>query len=87
LKERWLSKFQAMRERLVLTSQEKRVVIFILVAVGLGLAVRHCRDMHSETPAKIDKKQLRARIQHRSPSSSASPKRNAPKTEKKNRNP
>jgi hypothetical protein len=48
------------------------------------LAARHYRDVHQEAPAKIDKKQLRARIQHRSPSSSAAPKRNAPKTEKEN---
>lgn len=49
---------------MVLTGEEKRVIIFIVVALALGLTARHYRDAHRQAPDKIDKKHAHARGQH-----------------------
>jgi multisubunit Na+/H+ antiporter MnhC subunit len=51
----------ALRQRLVLTAEEKRVIVFVLLAFLLGLSARHYRDTHSSPPTKIDKKTLHTR--------------------------
>jgi hypothetical protein len=35
-----------MMQKFVLTSEEKRVIVFVLTAFVLGLAVKHYRDTH-----------------------------------------
>jgi hypothetical protein len=45
------------RHRLVLTSEEKRVIIFVMAAFLLGVATKCCRDAHPRTPIKIENKQ------------------------------
>lgn len=45
-----------MRHRLVLTSEEKRVIIFVVAAFLLGVATKCGRDVHPRTPVKIEKK-------------------------------
>jgi len=69
LKERWRSSFDALKQRFVLTREEKRVIIFIAVAFALGLTVRHYRGAHSPIPDKIDNKHSYSRAQRVSPPS------------------
>ena len=38
----------ALRQRIVLTPEEKRVLCFVLAAFFLGVTVKHCRETHSE---------------------------------------
>ncbi|PYK66847.1 MAG: hypothetical protein DME50_04315 [Verrucomicrobia bacterium] len=47
LKKRQRFKFDQLRQRLILTPAEKRVVIFILVAFLLGLVTKYYRHAHS----------------------------------------
>jgi hypothetical protein len=56
----WRSRFDAFRHRWVLTPEEKRVIVFVLLAFALGLATKHYRETHPLLPRKIDKKYLRA---------------------------
>jgi hypothetical protein len=65
---RW--KFGELKQRLVLTSEEKRVIAFILAAFVLGLAAKHYRDTHPQPPTAIDKKHPYSRSQGISPSPS-----------------
>jgi hypothetical protein len=74
LKERWRSSFDALKQRFVLTREEKRVIIFIVVAFALGLTARHYRGAHAPTPDKIDNKHSYTRAQRVSPSSTPSRK-------------
>jgi hypothetical protein len=46
---RWPWKFGELRQKLVLTPEEKRVIIFILVAFALGLATKCYRENHRQT--------------------------------------
>jgi hypothetical protein len=56
LKTRWRSRFETLRQRLVLTPEEKRVIVFVFIAFILGLATKHYRDVHPQAPAKLDQK-------------------------------
>ncbi len=52
LKNNWRFKFGEARQRFRLTPTEKRVAVFVLAAVVLGLATKCYRDTHfSPTPA------------------------------------
>jgi hypothetical protein len=44
------------RQIFVLTPEEKRVLVFVLVAFVLGLGAKHYRDSHPQPPPSIDKK-------------------------------
>jgi hypothetical protein len=63
-----------LKQRLVLTREETRVIIFIGVAIVLGLTARHYRPAYSPAPDKIDKKHSYARAQNVPASRSASAK-------------
>jgi hypothetical protein len=43
------------RQIFVLTPEEKRVLVFVLVAFVLGLGAKHYRDTHPQPPPYIDK--------------------------------
>jgi len=49
-------KFNELKQRLVLTSEEKRVIAFILAAFVLGLAAKHYRATHPRPMPDVDKK-------------------------------
>ena len=53
-------RFEALRQRFVLTREEKRVIAFILLAFALGLAVKHYRDTHPRPVAPPSKKNYRS---------------------------
>jgi hypothetical protein len=55
--ERWT--WAELRHRFVLTPEEKRVVVFVVAALLLGLGTKCYRDTHPQAPPKIDKKQTR----------------------------
>jgi len=65
---RW--KFNELKQRLVLTREEKRVIAFILAAFVLGLAAKHYRDTHPQPAPYIDKKHPYSRGYRPSPSPS-----------------
>jgi hypothetical protein len=87
LKERWRSSFDALKQRFVLTREEKRVIIFIVVAFALGLTARHYRGAHSPAPNKIDNKHSYTRAQRASPSSAPSRKNTRTSSQKKSAEP
>jgi hypothetical protein len=70
--------------RFVLTREEKRVIIFIVVAFALGLSAKHYRGVHSPTPDKIGNKHSYSRAQRASPSSTPSRKNARISSSKKN---
>lgn len=53
-------RFQALRQRFVLAREEKRVIVFVLLAFALGLAVKHYRDTHLQPLAPPSKKDHRS---------------------------
>ena len=58
LKRHWRSKLNQARQRLRLTSMEKRVIVFVLAAFVLGLVTKCYRDAHpSPAPAQSDSRQ------------------------------
>jgi hypothetical protein len=65
---RW--KCDDLRHKLVLTSEEKKVIVFVLAAFVLGVGAKCYRDTHPQPPVKIDKKHPQSRVQRLSPSSS-----------------
>jgi hypothetical protein len=65
---RWREKLTAVRHRFVLTSEEKKVIVFVLAAFVLGLGAKYYRERHPQPPVKIDAKH--ARVQRLSPSPS-----------------
>jgi hypothetical protein len=67
---RW--KFDELKQRLVLTREEKRVIVFILAAFVLGLAAKHYRDTHPQPVPYIDKKHPHSRGYRALPSPSTS---------------
>jgi hypothetical protein len=87
LKERWRSSFDALKQRFVLTREEKRVIIFIVVAFALGLTARHYRGAHSPAPDTVDNKHSYTRAQRVSPSSIPSRKNARMSSPKKNTEP
>jgi len=48
--------FDELKQRLVLTREEKRVIIFILAAFVLGLVAKHYRATHPQPVPYIDKR-------------------------------
>lgn len=49
------------KEALVLTSDEKRVISFVIAAFLLGAGTKCYRDAHPKTPVKIEKKRVISR--------------------------
>jgi len=78
---RW--KFDELKQRLVLTSEEKRVIAFILAAFVLGLAAKHYRATHPQAVPDIDKKHPNSRAY----SVSLSPTQSVTPARKKGRKP
>jgi len=87
LKERWRSSFDALKQRFVLTREEKRVIIFIVFAFALGMTARHYRRAQSPAPDKIENKHSYTRAQRASPSSTPSQKKAWMSSQKKNAGP
>jgi hypothetical protein len=59
LPERW--SWEELRHKLVLTPEEKRVIIFVIAALVLGLATKCYRDTHPQPPVQMEKKHLHSR--------------------------
>jgi hypothetical protein len=78
---RW--KFDELRQRFVLTSEEKRVIVFIFAAFVLGLAAKHYRATHPQPTPSTDKKHPHSRAYSVSPS----PSQSMTPTEKRARKP
>jgi hypothetical protein len=57
LKLRWPWRWSELRQKLVLTPEEKRVIIFILTAFVLGLATKCYRDKHPHVVTPADSRQ------------------------------
>jgi len=55
LPERW--QWEELRHKLVLTPEEKRVILFVVAAFLLGLGTKCYRDTHPR-PVQLDKKHL-----------------------------
>jgi hypothetical protein len=53
-RDRW--SWDELLHRFVLTPEEKRVAVFVIVAFLLGLGTKCYRDAHPQTPPAIDKK-------------------------------
>jgi len=53
-------RWDELRHRLVLTSEEKRVIAFVVAAFLLGVGTKCYRDSHPKTPAAVEKKHSRA---------------------------
>lgn len=53
-----------LRHRLVLTPEEKGVIIFVIAAIFLGVATKCYRDSHRKPPVKIEKKHATSRHGH-----------------------
>ena len=56
LPERW--QWEELRHKLVLTPEEKRVILFVVAAFLLGLGTKCYRDTHPRPPVQLDKKHL-----------------------------
>jgi hypothetical protein len=54
LPERW--QWEELRHKLVLTPEEKRVILFVVAAFLLGLGTKCYRDTHPRPPVPTDKK-------------------------------
>jgi hypothetical protein len=58
----WRKSLEPLRQRLILTREEKRVIIFLMAALALGFATKCYRDAHPPRPAvKIEKQHSRRR--------------------------
>ncbi|HLW36571.1 MAG TPA: hypothetical protein VKS98_13020 [Chthoniobacterales bacterium] len=49
-------RWEELRHRLVLTSEEKRVVTFVIAALLLGVGTKHYREGRPKPPLKVEKK-------------------------------
>jgi hypothetical protein len=70
LKKRRRSKFDQLRQRLILTPAEKRVAAFVLMAFVLGLGTKCYRDRHFATvtsQSSLDTARLRKEFQEKEP--------------------
>lgn len=54
-------KWTELKHRLVLTPEEKRVIIFVIAAIFLGVATKCYRDSHRKPPVQIEKKHATSR--------------------------
>jgi hypothetical protein len=53
LKKQRRTNLSRLRQRFILTTKEKQVVVFVVAAFFLGLTVKHYRETHSSPPASI----------------------------------
>jgi hypothetical protein len=49
-------KLDELRQKLILTPEEKRVIAFVVAAFVLGLGTKYYRDTHAQAPPYIDPK-------------------------------
>jgi hypothetical protein len=62
INEGWREKLAALRQRFILTREEKRVIVFVFAAFVLGLGAKCYRDAHPPaTPVKIYKQHSHTR--------------------------
>jgi hypothetical protein len=54
LKRIWRARWKTLRQRLVLTAEEKRVLIFLLIAFLLGLTIKHYRATRPQAATTIE---------------------------------
>jgi hypothetical protein len=73
LKPIWRARFEALRDRLVLTPKERRVIAFVVTAFLLGLCAKCYRENHPQKPPQMDKKHPGKKHQTALPSSAPSP--------------
>jgi len=59
LPERW--QWDELRHKLVLTPEEKRVILFVVAALVLGLGTKCGRDTHPGPSVQMEKKHLHSR--------------------------
>jgi hypothetical protein len=59
LPDRWT--WAELRHRFVLTPEEKRVIVFVIAALLLGLGTKCYRDSHRQVEVKIEKKHSASR--------------------------
>jgi hypothetical protein len=64
LKRHLSSLLGALRQRIVLTPEEKRVLGFVLAAFFLGVTVKHYRDTDRETLLPANANHISARSDH-----------------------
>jgi hypothetical protein len=83
LKRRLSSLFDSLRERIVLTPGEKRVLCFVLVAFLLGVTVKHYRNTRRETSLPANASRPSAGSDHAA--TSPQPKKPLKKQRKKTR--
>ena len=51
---KWRARLARLRQRFILTVEEKRVILFVLVAFSLGLIVKHYREIHPQPIVNAD---------------------------------
>jgi hypothetical protein len=73
LPERW--QWEELRHKLILTPEEKRVILFIVAAFLLGLGTKCYRDTHPRPPDYIDKRHPWSKSATGSPSDAPKQKR------------
>jgi len=73
LKRIWGARFEALRNRLVLTPKERRIIAFVVTAFFVGLCAKCYRETHPQKPPKMDKKHPGQKHQTALPSSAPSP--------------
>jgi hypothetical protein len=52
----WREKLTALRQRFILTRQEKKVIVFVFAVFVLGLGAKCYRDNHPQPAPSIDKR-------------------------------
>jgi hypothetical protein len=53
---RWPWKSEELRQKLVLTPEEKRVIVFLVAAFVLGIGAKYYRDKHPQPIPYVDPK-------------------------------
>jgi hypothetical protein len=71
--ERW--SWEELRHKLVVTPEEKRVILFVIAAFILGLATKCYRDTHPRPLEYIDKSRPRPALSTPQPSTALKQKR------------
>jgi hypothetical protein len=56
LKLRWPWKSDELRQKFVLTPEEKRVILFVVAAIVLGIGAKYYRDKHPQPIPYVDPK-------------------------------
>src|SRR4029077_3572556 len=73
MKRVWRARLEILRNRLALTSKEKRVIAFVFAAFFLGLCAKCYRETHPQVPPQMDEKHPWRKYQTPSPSQARSP--------------